>query len=486
LFDKRPLSDGLSLLPGTDDAADEARESLTRTDDALRSPAIGVDIDTTADPPRSREAMVNANLLLALAAAVAVGSTLFAMAALRWALRPRCSRSEFTPPITIFKPLKGIDEGLEENLRSFFRLDYPIYQLLFGVADTDDPAIVVVKRLLREFPEHDARLVAGCPVFGLNPKVENLAGMEPYRKHDTLLISDSNVRVRPSYLRETICYLNEPSVGLVTNLFAGVGERHSGAILENLQLNGFIAGGIAMAAATRITCVVGKSMLMPYRVLQAIGGLASVRNLLAEDQVIGLKVRQAGYSIRLSHHVVDNVNHSRTLRWFLNRHARWYKIRKQLALPAYLIEPLANLPAVGLLWVLMNPSMIGWLGLLLLLGLCLVRDALQTHWLRGSFPKFRHLLLSPVKDLLLLPVWFDALIDGRIHWRGHHFVIGRHTRLRLNRVSLKVRRRLRRVQRLRSLQSTRRTPQVPLVPPSAGTNDTNGEDSLNLRKKEVS
>jgi len=101
--------------------------------------------------------------------------------------------------------------------------------------------------------------------------------MDRHRKHDTILISDSNVRVRPSYLRETACYLAEPGVGLVTNMFAGVGEVQTGAVLENLQLNGFIAGGIAFAALLRVTCVVGKSMLMPVRVLEAIGGFASVR-----------------------------------------------------------------------------------------------------------------------------------------------------------------------------------------------------------------
>ncbi len=132
--------------------------------------------------------------------------------------------------------------------------------------------------------------------------------MERHRKYDTILISDSNVRVRPSYLRETACYLADPGVGLVTNLFAGVGEEHSGAALENLQLNGIIAGGVAAASTLGITCVVGKSMLMPVRVLEAIGGFAAVRNLLAEDQAIGIRVRKAGYAIRLSHHVIDNVN----------------------------------------------------------------------------------------------------------------------------------------------------------------------------------
>jgi ceramide glucosyltransferase len=395
----------------------------------------------------------SANLLLGLVAMVAVTSTLFSMACVVWVTRNRRSRSlpDFAPPVTIFKPLKGLDEELEENLRSFFRLDYPTFQLLFCVADADDPAIEVVKKLQSEFPDQDAQLVVGCPPFGLNPKVESLAAMDRYRKHDVILISDSNVRVRASYLRETACYLAEPGVGLVSNLFVGVGEAYPSAIMENLQLNGFIAGGVAIASVCRITCVVGKSMLMPVRVLEALGGFAAVRNVLGEDQVFGIRVRRAGYSIRLSHHVIENVNCRRSFRWFLNRHSRWCKIRRQLALPTFLFEPVGNLACVGLVWAFSGESGIAWGGLLLLTGLGMARDAIQTRWMRGTFPKLRHLLFSPVKDVFLLPIWFDAIVNRRVLWRGHRFSIGRMTRLReVDISSREVRRRARRVRKLRA------------------------------------
>jgi ceramide glucosyltransferase len=223
-----------------------------------------------------------------------------------------------------------------------------------------------------------------------------------------------------------------------------------GAVLENLALNGFIAGGVALASSLKITCVVGKSMLLPVRVMEAVGGFAAVRNLMAEDQAIGLRVRKAGYSIRLSHHVIENVNEARSFRWFLNRHSRWYKIRRRLALPAFLFEPFSNLTIIGLVWALSGESGIAWGGLLVLVGLGVLRDAFQTWWLRGSFPKLRHLLFSPVKDLFLLPIWFDALVDQRVNWRGNRYRIGRFTRLRSERVPKTVRRRTRRIRRLRS------------------------------------
>jgi ceramide glucosyltransferase len=401
-------------------------------------------------------APLNVNLLLGLVAMVAVASTLLGTMALLFVTRRSRGRrllataGAHLPPVTVFKPLKGLDEELEENLRSFFRLDYPVYQLLFGVADENDPAIGVVRALLAEFPAQDATLVVGCPVFGLNPKVENLASMDRYRKHDVILISDSNVRVRPSYLRETACYLAEPGVGLVTNLFAGVGDAYSGATMENLQLNGFIAGGMALASVMRITCVVGKSMMMPVKVLEAIGGFARVRNLLAEDQVIGVLVRKAGYSIQVSHHVIENVNRRRGFNWFLNRHSRWYKIRRRMALATFMAEPMANLAVLGLVWAFSGESGIAWGGLAGLVGLGMVRDAVQTRLLCGRFPRLRRLLFSPIKDFLLLPLWFDAIVNSRVQWRGHRFHVGRLTRLREARVSRDVRRRVRRVRKLRS------------------------------------
>ena len=190
-----------------------------------------------------------ANLVLALVAAVSVLSALG-----RARLRALGYQSAAKParPHAAGHHLQAA-EGARRRARAEpsqllpARLSRAI-QLLFCVADNDDPAIEVVRKLMTDFPGHDTQLVIGCPAFGLNPKVESLAAMEPHRKHDVILISDSNVRVRPSYLRETACYLADPGVGLVTNLFAGVGEVHPGRGHGKPALNGFIAGGVAAAA----------------------------------------------------------------------------------------------------------------------------------------------------------------------------------------------------------------------------------------------
>jgi ceramide glucosyltransferase len=140
----------------------------------------------------------------------------------------------------------------------------------------------------------------------------------------------------------------------------------------------------------------------------------------------------------------------------LNRHSRWFKIRRQLAMPAFIAEPAANLATVGLVWALSGDSGIAWGGLLLLVGLGIARDAVQTRRLRGSYPRLKHLLLSPAKDILLLPVWLDAVLNRRVWWRGHRFLIGRMTRLRRARVPRRVRRRVRRVRKIREQNSDQR------------------------------
>jgi ceramide glucosyltransferase len=150
------------------------------------------------------------------------------------------------------------------------------------------------------------------------------------------------------------------------------------------------------------------------------------------------------------------VNSRRGLKWFLNRHSRWYKIRRRLAFPAFIAEPMANLATVGLVWAFSGATDAAWGGLVLLVGLGILRDAIQTRRLRGSYPRLKHLIFSPVKDFLLLPVWLDAVLNSRVQWRGHRFLVGRMTRLRRARVPRRVRRRVSRVRKIRDQNASQR------------------------------
>ena len=148
-------------------------------------------------------------------------------------------------PVSVLKPLNGADQDLYENLRSFFEQDLPEFELVFGVTNGNDPALAIVARLEREFPNVRCRLAVHEGGTALNPKVRNLLGMLPYATHDLLLISDSNVRAPLHYVRELALLHAGERVGMVTNLFAGTRECTLGAALENVQLNGFVAAGSA-------------------------------------------------------------------------------------------------------------------------------------------------------------------------------------------------------------------------------------------------
>jgi len=184
------------------------------------------------------------------------------------------------PGLTILKPLRGADSGLEENLRSFFEQDYPrletgpAIQLVFGVQVENDAAIAVVRFLMEQYPGVDAKLVIDTSTIGFNPKVNNLANCLKHARHDFILISDSNIRVPAGYARDMVATLLDEKAGLVSSPFRAVAGRGLGSVFERLQLNTFnIMGQCVVNTTLKFPCVVGKSMLMKRETLDEIGGL---------------------------------------------------------------------------------------------------------------------------------------------------------------------------------------------------------------------
>lgn len=370
-----------------------------------------------------------AALLIAIATAatlLSIGAVFRVTAPARRALAPLTDAE----PISVLKPLCGADDHLEANLETFFTLRWPRYELVFGVDDPDDPAVAVVRRLRARYPAVRARLVIHDGARGLNPKVANLRAMLAAGGHDLVVISDSNVAVEPDYLRLLVGQLRAaPDVGLVTNLFAGDGELTLGAALENLHLNGPIAGGVALSQELGGDAVsVGKSMLFRRSVLDGLGGLESVASLLAEDFVIGRMFASGGYRVRLCGGVITNVCARTTVRRFLARALRWSLIRSRVTPLLYPFEPLFNPMAVALLAPLLGLTGVGPLAWAV--GLTLLRDALQSCRLRGHARGLSWILpLGPLKDLAAFAVWALAPFARHVSWRGKRFRVSTGTRL---------------------------------------------------------
>jgi ceramide glucosyltransferase len=346
------------------------------------------------------------------------------------------------PPITILKPLRGSEESLEANLETFFAQDYPSpVQIVFATAEPDDEALPIARRVAARHPDADVSFVLSDPDFGLNPKVANLAGALRAAKHDLVLQSDANVRARPDYLRRVASEITTERGALLSSMVVGVGERSAGAAMENLQLSAMIAPSTCFALHYfGVTCVIGKSMLFRRSELEAIGGLERVKDVLAEDYLLGRFFEKAGRKVILSRTVAENVNHDVSVDRFMARHARWLKMRAVIHPPAFLADVFANpvgLAAIGTVLSGFDPRAIAVLCAIVIVKAA--TDALLVRRTRGEPIRLRHLAFAPLKDALLLAIWPYAALSRSIEWRGTRLRLGWQTALRADEGALPVR-----------------------------------------------
>ncbi len=333
------------------------------------------------------------------------------------------------PAISILKPLKGLDDQLEINLRSFFHLDYPDYEIVFGVAESSDPAIAVVHRLQEQYPQIKSHLVIDGRIRSLNPKINNLRNIMAAANHNYLLISDSNIRVGAGYLVDMMRHLQKPNVGLVTSTIRGISAGTTAGVFENLHLNTFVASSVfAVRRLFRVPVVIGKSMLFSRQTLHRIGGFESFGEFLAEDQLIGLAVRELGYSIRTSTHFVDNVNESWNWERLLNRHIRWAKMRRNLHLPNYISEILSHPLALTVAYAALRQDDRGLQMLAAVMTVKYFCDILALFLMRSDL-RIWHCLLLPLKDAIIFGVWFVPFFSRSISWRGNRYTINKRTLL---------------------------------------------------------
>jgi ceramide glucosyltransferase len=339
---------------------------------------------------------------------------------------PRTPTVNRAPRVTILKPLAGLDDDLEENLESLAAIDYPSFEILFGVASASDPAYQLARRFVQRHPRMAARVVVTDPDAAINPKVAQLVHLDGVATGEILVISDSNVRVSPTYLWSLVAELSDERVGMVTSLFAGSGERTLGAALENLQLcASIIPGYVAMNAVSTRPLTVGKSMAVRRRDLAQLGGFLPVGNVLAEDHALGRRFLDAGFLVRTSLDTVENRNVTCSVRRSIERHTRWSKLRRALFPLGFALEPILTPVVVATLMTALAPGS-------LMMGVLAATVVLQTaaallavRLLRGRWLAWWYAPLEVVRSCVTFFCWFRALVSRRIEWRGHVFTLTR-------------------------------------------------------------
>jgi len=371
---------------------------------------------------------------LVLFAAAALGLVLVALLALvvrRHVAAPVAMVAGPRAPISILKPLCGLDDGLWESLTLFADLDYPAYEVVLGVKSAADPAWELACAAARRWPERfRAVLQRGEP--GLNPKVNQLLTLAREARHDLLVVSDSNVRVARGYLTETAALLADENVGLVTHPVVGVGEARLGSLFDHLHLAGAVAPGVI--GAKRLAgrdVVVGKSMAMRRADLVRVGGFEAVQDVLAEDFVLGLLVpERLGKRVALAPTPVRNVSERRTLSDFSARYRRWAVLQRQLVGPfVYSAQAILNpvlLAAAGLACERSGLAAVGFGGACFLKA---ALDGVSARALRPSGFSAAQLALVPAKDLVFGAAWAYGLVRRDVLWRGTRLLVGRGSRI---------------------------------------------------------
>ena len=330
------------------------------------------------------------------------------------------------PPVSILKPVHGMEERLIENLESFFRQDYPRYEVIIGSRRADDPAIAAADELRRRYPGVKSRVVISGPPEWPNAKVFTLDKMLALADHDLFITSDSDVRVGPDFLRNVIPPLLNSRLGLVTCLYRGDPARDFWSSLEALGMSVEMPSGVVVADMLEGTrFALGQALAVRRDALEAIGGIAATADYYSDDYVLGNKIWEAGYKVIFSHEYVDHVLTPRPflrtlgdqLRWMKStRHSRpWGHIGTGLtfAMPFGILGLVAALvehePGLGLLLLgaaflnrVVQSIAVGW-------GLVGDRRALKRSW------------LYPLRDLQGFAVWAASFLSHSFYWRGEYY-----------------------------------------------------------------
>jgi len=366
-------------------------------------------------------------ILRSLCLAVSLAGTAYlgfaTLRLLAFARKEKQPKGTFSPGVTVLKPLYGAEPQLFENLSSFCDQDYERFQVIFGVRDADDPAVAIVKKVIERFPNRDLLLCVDPRARGVNLKIANVINMMEHAKHNVVFVADSDTRVDREYLRSMVAPFANPAVGAVTCLYRGVPVAGTVAALGALFINDQFAPAVLVAIAlSPIDFCLGATMAVSRSALEKIGGFESLASFLADDRMLGRKVREHGFDVVLNSYVVEHDVVERNLASLWAHELRWARTMFSARPAGYAFSFIMYAVPMSLIYWAVSRDLIG--GALLTgvaVGLRLGLHYVARRALRITSADSPWLI--PLRELLGLCVWVATFFGRGVRWRDQDFVI---------------------------------------------------------------
>ncbi len=374
-----------------------------------------------------------ARVLLAIAVGGLFTSSIFLLLALVAAWHFARSRSRRAqrpdhelPPVVVMKPMHGPEPRLRQNLETFFLQDYPRFEILFGARDAEDPALTVVRELMRKHPRVRARIVLSGEPPWPNPKVYSLERMLEQTDYEYLVISDSDVEVGPGYLRQIIGPLLDPTVGCVTCIYRGLPVGGLWALLEALGMSVEMTSGVLVADLLEgMKFALGPTMATRREVLQKIGGFSALREYHSDDYLFGNLISRAGYRVVIPREPINHVVLNRRLGASLAHQLRWMKSTRFSRPKGHLGMAITFAMPFGILGLFSAGALRNWqLGVALLAVAYLNRviQSLAIGWGVARDPRaLRFAWAYPLHDLIAFCLWVASYSGQHMQWRGQRY-----------------------------------------------------------------
>jgi ceramide glucosyltransferase len=329
------------------------------------------------------------------------------------------------PPVSILKPLRGLDPNPVANFASFSRQDYPAWEILFGAEDASEPGLEAVRQVIGDSPNADIRIVLGRGLSGKNPKVRMLSRLVEEAKYPLLLVSDSDIHADPNHLRRMVEPLRDPAVGVVTCLYR---TNASGLIgkIDSLSLSTeFLPGALVARRLEGMSFAMGAAILIRREVLDSIGGFAALEDCLADDYLLGKLPAQAGHRVELARDVVDHRLGTHSFGDLRARMIRWNLGIRTSRPWGYAGLVFTQGTTASLFFLLATGgSALGWS----VAGVTLAVRLGVAWFLAASCLKDRSigrlLWLVPIRDLLGTAFWIAGFFGNTVVWRGRRFHVG--------------------------------------------------------------